>query len=324
MSDTAFRASMSGPFAEPVAWGSSPTTEPGIVGIGGIVDGLAADAAAVGYAVRTLPVEEFVAGQPFHDRLLWVNARDPVAMAMLPGICRRGSEEAIPMVVEVGFDQIDDVAAEVDFDDDVALLVEPKPGERSRAIARCMGRQHAVVHDSFADARTDEIVNLQNEVARISRMLARLSRDETEARPVPPSPFIDEPIQSPRRDFGAQEGTRAVPVSVRDVRMVIRQRRLRDELFDPELFADPAWDMLLDLFAARLDRHRVSVSSLCIAAAVPATTALRWIKSLTDQGLFERQEDPHDGRRIFVALSDRAALAMQAYFNRLADARHSV
>jgi DNA-binding MarR family transcriptional regulator len=58
----------------------------------------------------------------------------------------------------------------------------------------------------------------------------------------------------------------------------------------------------------------VAVSSLCIAAAVPATTALRWIKTMTDTGLFERHADPRDGRRIFMALSPRAAQAMERYF----------
>ena len=38
------------------------------------------------------------------------------------------------------------------------------------------------------------------------------------------------------------------------------------------------------LMAARLEQQRVEVSSLCIAAAVPPTTALRWIKALSDAG----------------------------------------
>ncbi len=77
--------------------------------------------------------------------------------------------------------------------------------------------------------------------------------------------------------------------------------------------------MMLDLFAARLDRHRVSVSSLCIAAAVPATTALRWIRTLTDSSLLEREADEHDGRRIFVTLSNQTTEQMHHYFERLAE-----
>jgi DNA-binding MarR family transcriptional regulator len=98
------------------------------------------------------------------------------------------------------------------------------------------------------------------------------------------------------------------------VRQVIRARRLRSRYFDEEMFADPAWDMLLDLLQAEIAQHRVPVSSLCIAAAVPATTALRWIKTMTDAGLFRRRADPHDGRRIFVELAPQASDALRRYF----------
>ena len=106
----------------------------------------------------------------------------------------------------------------------------------------------------------------------------------------------------------------APPVSLDTVRQVIRARRLRARFFDEELFADPAWDMLLDLLQAEIAQHRVPVSSLCIAAAVPATTALRWIKTMTDAGLFKRRADPHDGRRVFVELAPPASEAMRRYF----------
>jgi DNA-binding MarR family transcriptional regulator len=87
------------------------------------------------------------------------------------------------------------------------------------------------------------------------------------------------------------------------VRELIRQRRMREKYFDAGLFGEPAWDMMLDLYCAHLEGKDVSVSSLCMASAVPVTTALRWITSMTESGLFERRADPTDGRRIFVALS---------------------
>lgn len=102
------------------------------------------------------------------------------------------------------------------------------------------------------------------------------------------------------------------PVDAARVRAHIRARRLRDRFFDSTLFADPGWDMLLDLFAARLEGRRVSVSSLCIAAAVPTTTALRWIKTMVDRGLFLRESDPSDARRAFITLAPATAAAMEA------------
>ena len=72
--------------------------------------------------------------------------------------------------------------------------------------------------------------------------------------------------------------------------------------------------MLLDLLQAEISHLRVPVSSLCIAAAVPATTALRWLKAMVAQGLFVRRADPHDGRRVFVELSPEASRALHRYF----------
>jgi DNA-binding MarR family transcriptional regulator len=108
--------------------------------------------------------------------------------------------------------------------------------------------------------------------------------------------------------------TDAPQVSGEVVRQVIRARRLRSRFFDEELFADPAWDMLLDLLQAEIAQLQVPVSSLCIAAAVPATTALRWLKTMTDKGIFVRRADPHDGRRVFVELAPDASAAMRRYF----------
>nr|WP_047168570.1 winged helix DNA-binding protein [Sphingomonas sp. Y57] len=117
-----------------------------------------------------------------------------------------------------------------------------------------------------------------------------------------------------REGRGYEPPPRPAVVDSSAIREMIRARRQRDELFGAGLFADPAWDMLLDLMAARLERRPVAVSSLCIAAAVPATTALRWIKQLTEAGLLRRVADPDDGRRVFIELTDHAAAAMDAYF----------
>ena len=81
----------------------------------------------------------------------------------------------------------------------------------------------------------------------------------------------------------------------------------------PGLFEDPAWDMLLDLFAAELEGRQVLVSSLCIASAVAPTTALRWINKLIAVGLLERQPDTLDRRRAFVALTPRASTCLNDY-----------
>ncbi|SFR79706.1 winged helix DNA-binding protein [Sphingomonas jatrophae] len=92
----------------------------------------------------------------------------------------------------------------------------------------------------------------------------------------------------------------------------IRGRDLRDRVFDdPGLFADPAWDMLLDLYASESTGKPVRVSSLCIAARVPSTTALRWIRVLEKRGYVLREDDPHDRRVCHLQLTDKARKAVE-------------
>lgn len=84
----------------------------------------------------------------------------------------------------------------------------------------------------------------------------------------------------------------------------LRQRRARSRFFSEGLFGEAAWDILLDLYLSEVRGKAVSITSACIAAAVPPTTALRSLKVLENGGLVERQGDPGDGRRIFVRLTE--------------------
>jgi DNA-binding MarR family transcriptional regulator len=98
------------------------------------------------------------------------------------------------------------------------------------------------------------------------------------------------------------------------VRSAIRHRRLRELYFANDLFADPAWDMMLELLLAEIIQQRVTVSNLCDAAGVPPTTALRWQKAMVDRGLFVRISDPVDARRIYVELAPEASVGLRRYF----------
>jgi hypothetical protein len=86
-------------------------------------------------------------------------------------------------------------------------------------------------------------------------------------------------------------------------RKYLRTRRQREAMFPGALFADPAWDILLDLFAAEVEGTRVSVTSACTASAVPPTTALRWLSRLEVEGLIFRKSDGSDSRRTFICLT---------------------
>jgi DNA-binding MarR family transcriptional regulator len=103
-------------------------------------------------------------------------------------------------------------------------------------------------------------------------------------------------------------------VSERYVQTLLALRRTRDQFFGAALFADPAWDILLELYAAELGQRRLSVSSLGLGAAVPPTTTIRWIKILEKQAMISRSGDPMDGRRVFIALTPAAVNAMDQFF----------
>jgi len=119
-------------------------------------------------------------------------------------------------------------------------------------------------------------------------------------------------VQSPCVD--AETTKRAVGYSPRNAEIIYRARRIRDRHFSSGLFGEAAWDILLDIYAKQTRGKRVSVSSACIGACVPPTTALRWIALLEDEGLLERSPDPLDGRRFFLSLTSSATEKMVRYF----------
>jgi DNA-binding MarR family transcriptional regulator len=182
----------------------------------------------------------------------------------------------------------------------VHIIVDADDAERAAAMAvatSCRGLPLRL-SDIAADRNAARLRQLSDEVSRIAATLARLS---TGPNPAPAA--VEAPSSSD-----------LPPLSAEMVRSVIRARRLRSRYFSEELFADPAWDMLLDLLQAEIAHLRVPVSSLCIAAAVPATTALRWLKTMVSQGIFVRRADPHDGRRVFVELAPETSGALRRYF----------
>lgn len=188
------------------------------------------------------------------------------------------------------------------LDDDVQLIIDADEAERVSALAVALGTSTTgPFSDIGSDRSAERLRQLSDEVSRIASILARLSTGPEAASPViQPAPIGEAP-----------------PISPDTIRSIIRARRLRARFFSEELFADPAWDMLLDLLQAEISHLSVPVSSLCIAAAVPATTALRWLKTMVQQGLFVRREDPHDGRRVFVELAPEASRALRRYFAEL-------
>lgn len=103
--------------------------------------------------------------------------------------------------------------------------------------------------------------------------------------------------------------------NARIARAIYDNRRKRDIIFgSSELFGEPAWDILLDLYIAEVEGKAVSVSSACIGSASPSTTGLRWLGVLCEAGFVKREHDPADQRRVLVRLSEGGMEAMDRYF----------
>ena len=232
------------------------------------------------------------AGEPL-DRLLDRIDRDAAAGHYAAVVC------ASPPLIDL-------VAARLNSGAVDLLIAEDGNDEAARVAALALALAARPGGARLADAASDtsgaRLRQLTDEVARIAATLARLSTGPGASPLVPPVTMRSEADQP------------AAEISPDVIRSVIRARRVRDRFFPDDLFADPAWDMLLDLTQAELSHTRVPVSSLCIAASVPATTALRWIKTLTDTGLVVRRPDPHDGRRVFVEMAPTTSQAMRHYF----------
>lgn len=277
---------------------------------------LTSTARAAGASIfRTMDVptglEHLQQGRPTGTLLIDIAAEvDPNVIALVDAARRHTARDLVPFILSTPLDGVD-TFSEAGLDEHVTWLCQPALGDRVASLA--LELENSV--PGFADVSTEmdpqRLRRLADEVSRIARTLASLSG---------PRPLDG---HGAHRLADAEVGYRSEEVDLapapdmpaaEEVRRLLRVRRLRDSFFDPALFADPAWDMLLDLMAARLERAQVAVSSLCIAAAVPPTTALRWIKTMTDHGLFERCADPDDGRRIFIRLSDHAMQAMARYF----------
>jgi len=161
----------------------------------------------------------------------------------------------------------------------------PAPGDLASAVQAGAARIAGGVADAGGQYDPESRLQaLKRDAARVAAALAELA-GETPAEP-------------------------ARPVTAGRIRAHVKARRNRERFFAAELFADPVWDILLDLAASRLEARPVSVSSLCIAACVPTTTALRTIKQMVDRGLLVRRNDPTDARRTFIAMSATAERGM--------------
>jgi len=241
-------------------------------------------------------------------------------LAALARLDMRVAQSGARLIVSTSMEALDDVFAALD-QCDPQILVAPSRADRVVAVGRAM----AEIADPSVREMTEEdrlsLLRLSQQVEAIASKLEGLS--DTARLAVPREQ--EEPNEEGRASSSTAARQPSSPARLYDsqnppvpdprmVRRIIAGRQARTRFFDGALFADPAWDMLLDLTAAHGEGQNVSVTSLCIAADVPATTALRWLKQMVDTGIFRRIADETDRRRAFIALSESSLEAMSRYF----------
>lgn len=249
---------------------------------------------------------------------------DGAGLAALARLDLRAVQAGASLVVSTSVAALDDVFGCLD-QSDPQILVDPSRAERVVALGRVLARLPGLRLRELSEDDRLTLLRLTEQVGQIARQLELLGGPGNVAGGADGDSAFR--FESPRQVFTPPEGdgsdrlvraARPPLPEPRLVRRIIRQRQLRARFFEGDLFADPAWDMLLDLTAARAEHTRVSVTSLCIASGVPPTTALRWIGQMIDAGLLMRVDDETDRRRAFITLTDKAADAMARYFAELA------
>lgn len=96
-------------------------------------------------------------------------------------------------------------------------------------------------------------------------------------------------------------------------RQIYIRRQARMRYFPEDYFREPAWDMLLALYAGSDDEIRQMVSSLVTFTSVPQTTALRYLSALEHNGHVLRHDCAQDGRVNLIGLTEAAHDSMNQY-----------
>ena len=96
---------------------------------------------------------------------------------------------------------------------------------------------------------------------------------------------------------------------------VLFVRRARGGVLGEDLFSEPAWDILLELYAAKLGGRNMTLSDLARATDTPASVAARWQSALEDHGLTRSTVDPADPARVCISLTAEGSSKMEHLAN---------
>jgi DNA-binding MarR family transcriptional regulator len=96
---------------------------------------------------------------------------------------------------------------------------------------------------------------------------------------------------------------------------ILIARRGRQAVLGPNLFSEPAWDLLLELYAAKLGSRRMSPDDLARAIETPPSTTARWIAVLDERGLVASDSDVIGSGKL-VSLTDEGLSKIKSLIDR--------
>lgn len=139
---------------------------------------------------------------------------------------------------------------------------------------------------------------------------------------------VDARLSEIKRLFTQFAGTAPVPAGESQAasfsrldlaRLILWGRGLLEREVAKDLFADPAFNILLTLYVSRAEDRDVSTSAACTASGVPTTTALRWINALARRGMIHKRSLASDRRFTYLELSDKTGTALDRFFDLILD-----
>ena len=156
-------------------------------------------------------------------------------------------------------------------------------------------------HDDRERASSTKVVLLSSADVAAAHRLMKVLAEGSEADPVQVIP-------------GDRPSTVTREALIEAAWQEFERRGRRMELLPKDMFGEPAWEMLLILYAEQ-HRTRLTIARLSDKLDLPPTTALRWLNYLEDKRLVVRAPHPTDQRCAILTLTSNAIEALDSYLS---------
>jgi two-component system, NarL family, response regulator PprB len=173
----------------------------------------------------------------------------------------------------------------------------PKPVDRVgllNAVTDAAGRYRELERDRAARsglinrfrALEDGLTSAMREMAAMAELPPSYSPSTAGSDRIDPAPSVDHAWQALH------------------CRRLLDEARVLDRLFSRLSIEQVGWRVLLAMFEADLGTGEAPATNIALASGASASAGLRRIAEFEERGLIIRREDPTDGRRIMLGLTE--------------------